>query len=85
MAQVTFTTKKVKTLRDVEIALSLDAVPAKTLKVDYGLAARTALQKVPRELATSEVELENAELRRKLDTLKTTVKAEDNEKSKSKI
>ena len=85
VAQVTFTIKKVKTLPDGEIALSLDAVPAKTLKVDFGLAARTALQKVPQELATSEVELENAELREKLDALETTVKAEDHEKPKNEI
>ena len=85
VAQVTFTIKKLKTLPDGEIALSLDAVPAKTLKVDFGLAARTALQKVPQELATSEVELENAELREKLDALEMTVKAEDHEKPKNEI
>ena len=48
----TFTTKKVKTLPDEAIASSLEAESAVALKVDYGLAARTALQNVQQELAT---------------------------------
>ena len=62
----TFTTKKLKTLPDEAIAWSLEAESVGALKVDYGLAARTALQQ---ELATKEVEqwvrseLENTELR----------------------
>ena len=39
----TFTTKKVETLPDEAIASSLEAESAGALKVDYGLAARTAL------------------------------------------
>ena len=42
----TFTTKKVKTLPDDATASSLEAESASALKVDYGLAARTALQPV---------------------------------------
>ena len=52
----TFTTKKVKTLPDDAIASSLEAESAGPLKVDYGLAARTALHNVQQELATKEVE-----------------------------
>ena len=48
----TFTTKKVKTLPDEAVASNLEAESARPLKVDYGLAARTALQNVKQELAT---------------------------------
>ena len=71
----TFTTKKVKTLPDEAIASSLEAESAGALKVDYGLAARTALQNVQQELATKEVEqwvrseLENTKRREKLNIL----------------
>ena len=51
----TFTTKKGKTLPDEAIASSLEAESAGALKVDYGLAARTALQYVQQELAIKEV------------------------------
>ena len=69
----TFTTKKVKTLPDEAIASSLEAESTGALKVDYGLAAWTALQNVQQELAIKEVEqwvrseLENTERREKLD------------------
>ena len=46
MTQGTFTTKKAKTLPDDAIASIPEAAPASALKVDYGLAAWTALQKV---------------------------------------
>ena len=46
---------KVKTLIDEAIASSLEAESVGALKVDYSLAARTALQKVQQELATKEV------------------------------
>ena len=52
----TFTTKKVKTLIDEAIASSLEVESAGALKVNYGIAARTALQNVQQELATNEVE-----------------------------
>ena len=52
----TFTTKKVKTMPDEVVASSLEAGSAGPLKVDYGLAARTALQNVQQELATKEIE-----------------------------
>ena len=84
----TFTTKKVKTLPDEAIASSLEAESAGALKVDYGLAARTALQNVQQELATKEVEqwvrseLENTKRREKLNILGKTVKEEDNQKPK---
>ena len=52
----TFTTKKVKTLPEEVVASSLEAESAGPLEVDYGLAARTALQNVQQELATKEVE-----------------------------
>ena len=51
-----FTTKKVKTLPDEAMASSLEAESTGPLKVDYGLAGRTALQNVQQELATEEVE-----------------------------
>ena len=80
----TFTTKKVKTLPDEAIASSLEAESTGALKVYYGLAARTALQKVQQELAAKEFEqwvrseLESTELREKLDILGRTTKEEDN-------
>ena len=79
----TFTTKKVKTLLDEVIASSLEAESAGPLKVDYGLAARTALQNVQQELATKEVdkwvrsELESKDLRGKNDILGKKTKEED--------
>ena len=90
MTQGTFTTKKVKTMTDDAIASSLEAESASALKVDYGLATRTALENVQQELATKEVEqwvrseLENTELRRKLDTLKRAAKEEDNQEPKKR-
>ena len=76
----TFTTKKVNTLPDEVIASSPEAESAGPLKVDYGLAARTALQNVQQELATKEVEqwvrseLESIDLREKIDILGKTTK-----------
>ena len=81
----TFTTKEVKTLPDEATASSLEAESAGALKVDYGLAARTALQIVQQELANKEVEqwvrseLENTELREKLDILGRSTKEKDNQ------
>ena len=81
----TFTTKNVKTLPDEATASSLEAESTGTLKVDYGLVARTALQNVQQELATKEVEqwvrseLENTERREKLDILGRSTKEEDNQ------
>ena len=51
----TFTTKKVKTLPDQVVASNLEVDSAGPLKVDYGLAARTALQNVKQELGTKKV------------------------------
>ena len=71
----TFTTKKVRTLHDEVIASSMEVESACPLKVDYGLAARTALQNVQQELATKKVEkwvrsdLESTDLREKIDIL----------------
>ena len=45
-----------KTLPDEVAAWNLEAESVSPLKVDYGLAARTALQNVKQELATKEVE-----------------------------
>ena len=56
--------------------------------MDYGLKTRTALQNVQQKLATKEVEqwvwseLENTELREKLDILGKTTKKEDNQQPK---
>ena len=67
-----FTTKKVNTIPDEVVASSLEADSSGPLKVDYGLAARTALQNIQQELATKEVEqwvrskLESRDLREKL-------------------
>ena len=74
----TFTTKKVKTMPDEVVASSLEAESAGPLKVDYGLAARTALQNVQQELATKKVEqwvrseLESIYLWEKVDILSKT-------------
>ena len=48
----TFTTNKMEILPDEVIASSTEAESTGPLKVDYGLAARTALQNVQQELAT---------------------------------
>ena len=80
----TFTTKKVKTLPDEAIASCLEAESTGAVKVDYGLARRTASQNVKQELATKEVEqwvrseFENTERREKLDFLGRLTKEEDN-------
>ena len=79
----TFTTKKVKTLPDEVVASSLEADSAGRRKVDYGLAARTAIQNVQQELATKEVEqrvrseLESTYFWEKIDILRKTTKEED--------
>ena len=81
----TFTTKKMKTLPDETIALSLKEESVGALKGDYGLAARTALQNVQQKLVPEEVEqcvrskLENTELREKLDILRRATHKEDNQ------
>ena len=86
MTAGTFTTKKVKTLPDEAIASSLEAESTRALKVDYCLAARTALRNVQQKLATKEVEqwlrseLEITEWREKLDILGRSTKEEDNQK-----
>ena len=80
-----FTTKNVQTLPDEAIASRMEAESAGALKVDYGLAARASLQNVQQELASKEVEqwirseIENTELREKLDILGRTTKEEDNQ------
>ena len=79
------TNKKVKTLPDEAIASSLEAESAGALKVDYGLAARTAIQNVQKDMATKEVEqwvrsqLENTERREKFEILGRSTKEEDNQ------
>ena len=79
----TFTTKKVKTLPNEVVASSLEAESAGPIKVDYGLAARTALQNVQQELATKAFEqwvrseLESTDLWQKIDILGKTTKEED--------
>ena len=84
----TFTTKKVRTWPDEVVASNLEAESSSPLKVDYGLAARTALQNVKQDLATKEVEqwvrseLESTDLRESFDVLGKTTKAEDKEKPK---
>ena len=80
-----FTTKKVKTMPDEVVASSLETESAGPLKVDSGLAARTALQNKQQELATKEVEqwvsseLESTDLRENFDNLSKTTK-EDTQK-----
>ena len=84
----TFTTKKVKTLPEEVVASSLEAESAGPLKVDYRLAARTALQEVQQELVTKEVEqwvrseLESTDLRGKNDILSKTTKEDKQEPRK---
>ena len=86
----TFSTEKFKTLPDDAIASILEADSASALKIDYGLAARTALQFVEQDWATKEVEqwvrfeLENTELRQKLHILVKAAKEEDNQKPKKR-
>ena len=81
----TFTTKKVKTLPEEVVASNLEAESSSPLKVDYGLAARTALQNVKQDLATKEVEqwvrseLESRDLRESFNSLDKTTKVEDKE------
>ena len=81
----TFTTKKVKTWPDEVVASNLEAESSSPLKVDYGLAARTALQNVKQDLATKEVEqwvrseLESTDLRESFNVLGKTTKVEDKE------
>ena len=81
----TFTTKKVKTWPDEVVASNLEAESSSPLKVDYGLAARTALQNVKQDLATKEVEqwvrseLEGTDLRESFNVLGKTTKVEDKE------
>ena len=81
----TFTTKKVKTLTDEVVTSNLEAESASPLRVDYGLAARTALRNVKQELATKEVEqwvrseLESTDLRENFNILGKTTKKEDKE------
>ena len=82
---ITFTTKKVKTLPGEVVASNLEAESSSPLKVDYGLAARTALQNVKQDLATKEVEqwvrseLESTDLRESFNVLGKTTKVEDKE------
>ena len=79
----TFATKKVKNLPDEMVASNLEAESAGPLKVDYGLAARTALQNVKQELATKEMEqwvrseLKSTDLREKFNVLSKTTEEED--------
>ena len=82
----TFTTKKGKTLPDEMVASKLEEWSASPLKLDYGLAARTALQNVKQELVTKEVEqwvrskLESTDLRENFNILGKTKEKEDKEK-----
>ena len=84
----TFTTKKVRKWPDEVVASNLEAESSSPLKVDYGLAARTALQNVKQDLATKEVEqwvrseLESTDLRESFNVLGKTTKAEDKEEPK---
>ena len=84
----TFTTKKVKTMHDEVVASSLEVESAGPLKVDYGLAARTALQNVQQELATKEIEqwvrseLESTNLWEKFGILSKTTKEDAQEPRK---
>ena len=84
----TFTTKKVRTWPDEVVASNLEAESSSPLKVDYGLAARTALQNVKQDLATKEVEqwvrseLESTDLRESFNVLGKTTKVEDKEEPK---
>ena len=88
VTQGTITNQKAKNLPDDAIASSLETDSASALKVDYGLAARTALQNIQQELATKEVgqwvrsKLGNTELRENLGILGKSVKKEDNQEPK---
>ena len=70
------------------VASNLEAESSSPLKVDYGLAARTALQNVKQDLATKEVEqwvrseLESTDPRESFNVLGKTTKAEDKEEPK---
>ena len=81
----TFTNKKVRTWPDEVVASNLEEESASPLKVDNGLAARTALQNVKQDLATKEVEqwvrseLENTDLRETLNTLGKKTEIEEKE------
>ena len=72
-----------KSLPDEVVASNLEAESAGPLKVDYGLAARTALQNVKQELATKEVEqwvgseLESTDLGEKFNILSKTTEEEN--------
>ena len=76
---------------DEVVASSLEAESAGPLKVDYGLAARTALQNVKQELATKQFEqwvrseLESTDLREKFDILSKTTKEETQEPRKQRL
>ena len=84
----TITTKKMKTMPDEVVASSLEAESAGPLKVDYGFAARTALQNVQQELAAREVEqwvrseLESTDLWEKFSILSKTTKEDTQETRK---
>ena len=68
----TFTSKKMKKDTEEVITSSLEAESAGPLKVDYGLAPRTALQNDQQELATKKneqwvrPELESKDLRERI-------------------
>ena len=70
---------------DEVVASNLEAESSSPLKVDYGLAAKTALQNVKQDLATKEVEqwvrseLESSDLRECFNILGKTTKVEDKE------
>ena len=65
------------------VASNLESESSSPLKVDYGLAARTALQNVKQDLATKEVEqwvrseLEGTDLRESFNVPGKTTKVED--------
>ena len=67
------------------VASNLETESASPLKVDYGLAARTALQNVKQELATKEVEqwvrseLKSTDLWENFNILCKTTEKEDKE------
>ena len=76
---------------DEVVASSLEAESAGPLKVDYGLAARTALQNVKQEIATKQFEqwvrseLESTDLWEKFDILSKTTKEETQEPRKQRL
>ena len=73
-----------ETLPDEVVASNLEVESAGPLKVDSGLAARTALKNVKQELGTKEVEqwvrseLESSDLREKFNILSRTTKKDEN-------